>query len=202
MLCNDDGLYVPRSTVQRIPDINLSETIRKYERKYGHHPFHTLTDVDWEQVYFDLTIVEDILEKRKEEGRNSEMSPIDCDIFGSLTYVRYQRMEEQRERSKAAREFLENLLKQRRQTRISVLSAHGNMIDGQWKYFDYGRPVEAVQEWIDRESESRTKPNVLIIASCNPGGVIPHARQIPVLYPIGDVGYFKDHAYYLARQRQ
>lgn len=159
----------------------------------------SLTDVAWEYVSFDLTTTGDMIEKRKEEGRYLHLSSIDMTIIASLSYVFYQIDEKQREKSKPAKEFLEELIKQRKKTRVSILAAHGTMVYNQWQYLDYERPVEPVQSWIDRESTQiqEKKPDILIISSCNAGRVVPVARGVSLLYPLGIVGYFQNHTYFL-----
>lgn len=81
--------------------------------------------------------------------------------------------------SAAEREYIDLYLTCIRKQRTAFLLAHGDCINGEWRYFDSGKAC-SVQKWIKRREGDY---GLLIIASCNPGAHTPVSRRSLVMIP-------------------
>lgn len=81
--------------------------------------------------------------------------------------------------SKEEREYVDLYLRHIRRQRAAFLLAHGDCINGEWRYFD-GEKICSVQKWIKRHEGDY---GLLIIASCNPGAHTPTSRRSLIMIP-------------------
>lgn len=77
------------------------------------------------------------------------------------------------------REYIDLYLHRIRKQRAAFLLAHGDCIDGEWKYFD-SQKVCSVQKWIKRYERDY---GLLVVASCNPGSHTPVSTRSLLMIP-------------------
>ena len=77
------------------------------------------------------------------------------------------------------REYVDLYLRHIRRQGTAFLLAHGDCINGEWRYFDSEKAC-SVQKWIKRHEGDY---GLLIIASCNPGAHTPKSRRSLLMIP-------------------
>lgn len=81
--------------------------------------------------------------------------------------------------SKQEREYVDLYLRHIRHQRTAFLLAHGDCINGEWRYFDSGKSC-SVQKWIRCHERDY---GLLVVASCNPGAHTPVSPRSLIMIP-------------------